>query len=372
MESTRDATATNTLEYREQTREIEKLKKKVDELRNAFEGVGRVTAEGRVEIGKLTKEQEEALEKLADLADLQTKAQRDAFLAQKREEIRVEKERGELWQRRIDMADQALEAIDQISQAFLNKELDRIDKKQDELDNYYDKLLDNERLTDKQRDAIEAEREQKEEQLAKRREEAEKKAFLIKQAFALGQIAIDLARSLVAINTAANVISILNPVAGQAYRAAQIPIAIGTAALQTAVVLAQTIPQFEKGKKDSDRYEGAMIWGEKRPEVKVSKEGNIEVATQPTLGYTKPGDTIFPSFEAFGKSDIYNQAIAMQLADHNRKLSTFQTGNTEVLIRKMIDKMADIKVHNHNHLPKNNDIDKLARKMATLQKANKI
>jgi ribonuclease HI len=38
----------------------------------------------------------------------------------------------------------------------------------------------------------------------------------------------------------------------------------------------------------------------------------------------------------------------------------------------MIDKMADIKVHNHNHLPKNNDIDKLARKMATLQKANKI
>lgn len=75
------------------------------------------------------------------------------------------------------------------------------------------------------------------------------------------------------------------------------PFIIGLGAIQAATVLATPIPEYAEGKDASDSYTGKMLWGEAGTEMKIDKHGKIEVATSPTIGYTKPGDRIFSNDE---------------------------------------------------------------------------
>ena len=52
------------------------------------------------------------------------------------------------------------------------------------------------------------------------------------------------------------------------------------AAIQTGVVLAQAIPQFDKG---TDSTPDQFIAGEKRPEIMIDKQGNATMVDRPTL-----------------------------------------------------------------------------------------
>jgi len=70
------------------------------------------------------------------------------------------------------------------------------------------------------------------------------------------------------------------------------PIILGLAAAQAAVVLATPLPEYAKGKKASDSYEGLAIAGEKGTEMMIDKDGRIQMLTEPTLIHTRRGDTI--------------------------------------------------------------------------------
>ena len=75
------------------------------------------------------------------------------------------------------------------------------------------------------------------------------------------------------------------------------PFIIGLAAAQAAVVLATPLPEYAKGKKASDGYEGLAIAGEKGTEMKIDKDGSLQLLTKPTLIHTKRGDTILSNRE---------------------------------------------------------------------------
>lgn len=70
------------------------------------------------------------------------------------------------------------------------------------------------------------------------------------------------------------------------------PLILGLAAAQAAVVLATPLPEYAKGKKASDGYEGLAIAGEKGTEMMIDKDGKIQMLTEPTLIHTRRGDTI--------------------------------------------------------------------------------
>lgn len=69
-------------------------------------------------------------------------------------------------------------------------------------------------------------------------------------------------------------------------------IAAALGAAQAAIVLATPLPQYAKGKKASDSYEGLAIAGEAGTEMKIDKDGSLQLLTKPTLINTKRGDTI--------------------------------------------------------------------------------
>ena len=221
----------------------------------------------------------------------------------------------------------AYEAVNGIFTAEVQKYDERIQANND----FFDALLNKENLTEEAREDIEKDRVAKEAELQKKKEEVEKRAFLVQQGMRVAEIAIDTIQKVAAIKATASVLA-SNPltVALAPMALAQIPIVIGTGAAAAGTILAQSIPAFEKGKGENDPYEGPMLWGEKRPEVKVDGKGNVEVATKPTFGTTKKGDRIFPSVNAYLDSinmDALNHAAIMtSLHSQARNLDQKETG----------------------------------------------
>ncbi|WP_421809064.1 phage tail tape measure protein [Flagellimonas sp.] len=202
-------------------------------------------------------------------------------------------------------------------QAIFDARVQSVDDELDELNDYYDTILDRENLTQEERQRIQRQKEIEEDKLKKKREEREKQAFLVQQGIAIAQIAIDLAKTIAAINlTAAVLDSISFGTAGTPYRAANIPIAITTAALQTGLVLAQTIPQFFKGKEASDNYQGLATVNELpgQREVKIDKYGGVTAyKAGMQFDYIKSDDIIIPSMSQFNRevkdpdSDVFKR-----------------------------------------------------------------
>lgn len=93
--------------------------------------------------------------------------------------------------------------------------------------------------------------EERQEEIEKKRLKAERKAFILEQAFKAGEIAIETIKSVAAIKAQAAVLlanPLTAPLAGLAL--SQIPLVIATGATAGAAVLAQSIPQFKDGVRD--------------------------------------------------------------------------------------------------------------------------
>lgn len=202
-------------------------------------------------------------------------------------------------------------------QSIFDARVEGVNDELDALNEYYDTLLDRENLTSDEIIKIQRQKEIEEEKLQRKREKREKEAFFIQQGIAIAQIAIDLAKTITAINlTAAALDSISFGTAGQVYRATNIPIAVTTAALQTGLVVAQTIPQFFKGKSPNDNYEGVATVNELpgQREVKIDKYGGITAyKAGMQFDYIKSDDIIVPSMTKFNReikdpdSDVYKR-----------------------------------------------------------------
>lgn len=182
---------------------------------------------------------------------------------------------------------------------------DEIERNRDK----YSEILDNENLTEMERSQIEAERDRKERELEKRKREEKRKSAIFNKALNIAEIGI---------NTAA-AISEASP------NPFLIALAIAIGAAQLATAVATPIPQYEKG-KNADSYEGLAIWGEKRREVKVGRNGIELSPSRPGnhLTHVYKDDVIYPSEQAFYSNlDKMLRDRGIAGISHNEPSATF-------------------------------------------------
>lgn len=327
LKKLRDGTALTTEEYKKFDDQIAQTERKIKQLTEGVDALNKVqgnTSGVRVDLGQqlgIVGDQINA----PDAAEIEigisnrkiANAEREAAIIKSIKEGQLADYKGfteeetqalekalsfqlELRQRQEDaIADLVIGGLDSIFQA----RIDNIDEQLDANQEYLDAILNSTLASDEQKAVAQEQANKEEKRLLKERQKREKQAFLVQQGLALAGIAIDLARTIAAINlAAASIDAVTFGIGGSVYRAANIPFAIGTAAAQAGLVLAQSIPQFFKGKTESNQYEGIASVNEKagQREIRVTKEGGVEVF-KPGMQYTmvNASDIITKSFHDF-------------------------------------------------------------------------
>lgn len=165
--------------------------------------------------------------------------------------------------------------------AVFQSEIDDLDEKIEANNNYYDRILENQQLSDEQRSALESERIAKERQLQTEREEIEKRAFLFQQGSLIANIIIDTIQKVAAIKAQAAVL-LANPVTATLapIALAQIPFVIGAGAVATGGIAAESIAAFKDG-HESGTYEGLAKINDQKgslyQEIVTRKDGTQEL-----------------------------------------------------------------------------------------------
>lgn len=277
-----------------------------------------------------------SLENARDLSDKQLDSLREAF--QLEIELRKQFERAKI--------DLAYETVDAITQA----RIDSVDREIEENRRALDLILEDENASEQSKIIARKKYEQQQEELEKKRRKREREGLIFQQALALAEIAINLSKTLAAINAAAFAIDAITPFAfggaGAAYRATNIPLAIGTAAAESASVLARLIPAFFKGKNYTDKYEGPATWGERGREVKIGADGKVEISPNRTTPlFVKKDDIITPSISAFNdklsqpNSEVFKRVVGNKYYNdtESRMKVVYVNNNTSVLDEKIIE-----------------------------------
>ena len=219
-------------------------------------------------------------------------------------------------------ATSAFDVITDLGRSITEGRLQALEQEREENNLYYEELLANENLTESERARLEADREQKEEQIRQKQRQEQIKQARFEKAFNIASIIA---------NTAVGVSKALAQ-GGFILGIPQAAVIAAIGAVQLAAAIAQPIPQFEKGKTASNNYEGPAIWGEKRQEVKLSKDGTIEVSPKKIanhLTHVKKDDIIFPNMGAAEKyiSGLSDQELASDLNKHTF-LANMQRNNS--------------------------------------------
>lgn len=273
-----------------------------------------------IELLATAKTEEEKLEIIKRMNDLRAKAMKSGTDATKDQAAMEKQLWGELYSSLKDFAN------NMFAQKIQHYD-DEIERNRD----HYAQILDNEQLTQEQREAIQDERDKKERELEKRKREEQRKQAIFNKVLSVAEIAINTARA----------ISEASPNPFLMALAA----AVGVA--QTAAALATPIPRYEKGKGDYDNYEGVAIWGEKRRELKIGEDGRVELSPKKIgnhLTYVKKNDTIIPDADKFFQqahsqdrvlleNPLVSSSIASSYRDSARMIVASQERNTREVVR---------------------------------------
>jgi hypothetical protein len=137
--------------------------------------------------------------------------------------------------------------------------------------------------------------------------------------------------------------------AGATYRAIQIPLAIGTAAIQTGTVLATPLPKYKTGRKDGPE-EYAFVGDGYRREVMSNPDGSNPIITpaKPTVVKLEKHQMVHSSIDEYHKylntqilNDIYKekgnlrnyQELIMQDDFYSKEILAEMKRNTQAIIR---------------------------------------
>lgn len=199
----------------------------------------------------------------------------------------------------MNLASVSIDLTNNIFDARINKISEEIDANNER----YDKWLEKENLTEEQKDEIEAIRAEKNKKLEEKRQKEILKQEIFNRTIALGQVAVDLAKTINAINLAAVAMDALAPYAfgavGATYRGLQIGLAVGTAAIQTANILAAPLPKYEFG---TDDHKGGFAQvAEKRPEVILEPNKAPYVVSKPSILDLPKHTQVVPSLNEYEK-----------------------------------------------------------------------
>ena len=238
----------------------------------------------------------------------------------------------------------------------------------------FDKLIAMEEGNDRAQRRLALQKAKETERLEEKKKKEKKKQAIFNKAAAIVQIGI---------NTAIGISGALTTVPTPLGVALAIIVgALG--AVQTAAVAASPLPQFAEGKGAFNNYEGAAIWGEKKREMKISKDGKMELSPKNIgnhLTHVKKDDIIHPDADKLMSSfssaemydDLYKYSILASVNGNTEKVMDYLAmrnlersidSQTARLTRALEENKADIRVNNNNSISE--DLEFLHRLNDTL------
>jgi len=220
----------------------------------------------------------------------------------------------------------AADVFDSIAQA----NIDNLDRQIEAKEEYYDKILESDLLSEEQRKAIEAEKEVEVGKLEEKKKKEQIKAAKTAKVFGAFNIAISTAMAVMAALAMPPIG--LGPLLG-------LPLAIATGAMgaaSIAMTLAKPIPKFEKGTMNAPG--GYALVDEKVPEVHTDARGNIKSlgGSAPNLRYLERGDKIYKSHDDFFN---YGAKDSMQRAIWNMNANNLNPELSDKYLAREIEKM---------------------------------
>ena len=238
------------------------------------------------------------------------------------DEVRMTKEKENL---KYDIVKSSIDALMNLFDSFNEKYQQSLDEQSEYLDKIeqgkLDKikeandagLMSDEDYSDKQK-LIQDQAEADQLIIDEKRKKAQRDAFLAKQAAAVAEIAINTA---IKITSPENIGGVLTP------------LYLTLAGLQTAAVLAQTIPYFENG--GTTKSDGNIIVNEKRRELVVEPSGRsyIPQTDEPTMINVPKGTRIYPD-----AAKLNNEAIRGMIM-----MNVTQNGTDMSEVIKHLDKL---------------------------------
>ena len=221
------------------------------------------------------------------------------------------------WLEILDLASQFSDALGGLFDAISDRRIEQIDAEINAEEIKYDRLLELASDDKAQSESIQREKDAALAKLEKKRLKEEQKAAKIQKGFAIADIAMKLAQTLVANNLAAASINAATlGIGGTIFLAIQNPIAIATAALQTAAVLAAPIPQFAEGGQMS--YDGKALINDGGNREYVERNGVIlSSPIKNAVVDLQKGDTIHKDYNS-----LMNASIMTSLANDNKNLDS--------------------------------------------------
>lgn len=233
-----------------------------------------------------------------------------------------------------DLANETANLVFSLMDAQSQKEIEELEKRSAALTEKYDlerSAIENASISDKEKTArklvLDAEEKESQKQIDKEIRAIKRKQAILDKAQALATIAT---------NTA---IALSNPLNLASFGSIS-PFIIALGAAQAATVLATPIPEYAKGKKESDSYEGLAIAGEKGTEMRIDKTGRLEILDKPTLIYTKRGDTILSNDQLkkgaaekyVGEKVNYDELIRAYNYNADRTIKAIKSSPANIII----------------------------------------
>ena len=200
------------------------------------------------------------------------------------------------------------------------------DREIEKSNEYYDALLENAESGSEQEQMLLEEKEKKEAELQKKKVDLQRKQAIFNKLIQVAEIVAATANAVGKIQLEAAVLR-ANPLTAalSATALAQIPLVLGTSAVQIATVLATPLPQYKDGRgKGKDEF--AIVGDGGRSEVIERKGGKIEVTPSvPTITHLGKDDIVHKSLDDFERSRlaIQNASIMASFGSQSRQLEMF-------------------------------------------------
>lgn len=214
-----------------------------------------------------------------------------------------------------DIAASSFSLAGDVSNAFFQGKIDSYQEDIDANNEYYANLLDNENLSDEERDRLETDRRRKEAQLKKKQAKEKEKQFQINKVFRIGEIIADTALSIVKIGAQLGVAALPFQIQAGVIGAAQL-----------AIVAAQQPPKFAEGGVMG--YDGKMMINDHssgRLEV-VERDGKLLMTDKKNaIVDGKKGDIIHKDAEAYFNNQS-DEDLIKNLENHSI-LASMQNNN---------------------------------------------
>lgn len=301
------------LKIQEQIKVFESILKTDDEAEAGSKLSAEKRAEFELKLSNFKKELSEInIETNAYLNE--KKLERDKDYAEKA--IQLQQQANE---RTRQLAEDLAYSLVDLTNSIFSSRIQAIDEEKEYWNNYYDEQIDLAGNDARQKDLLEKEKAKKQKELEKERKKELVKAEIFNRAVKLAEIGMNLAVTISEINKAAAAMDFYAAfgfgAAGAAYRAIQIPLAIGTAAIQTGTVLATPLPKYKTGRKDGPE-EFAFVGDGYRREVLSDPDGSNPIITpaRPTITKLEKGQMVHSSIDEYHKylntqilNDIYKE-----------------------------------------------------------------